>query len=97
MSTLLRRICTSVGASCPITPFRVSYRMSRNQTKSYTPMKTLLTLTFALAALPFATTAAPAKATAACCSCCEGSCCAEGTCSGDCCDGTCCAAACCTK
>ncbi len=62
-------------------------------------MKTILALTFALAALPFAhaVSSAPVKAAASCCACCDGNCCAGGSCSGACCDGTCCAAACCTN
>lgn len=61
-------------------------------------MKTILALTFALAALPFAqATTLPAPAAASCCACCDGNCCADGSCSGDCCDGTCCDAPCCAK
>ena len=67
-----------------------------NKKHPASPMKTILTLTVALAALPFAhaVSSAPVKAAA---SCCDGTCCADGSCSGDCCDGTCCAAACCTN
>ena len=63
-------------------------------------MKTLLALTFALAALPFATpvTAAPSNPPGACCACCDGSCCDGGACPAGCCEGgDCCEAGCCVK
>jgi hypothetical protein len=63
-------------------------------------MKTLLALTFALAALPFATavTAAPSNLSGACCACCDGTCCDGGTCPDGCCEvGDCCDTGCCVK
>jgi hypothetical protein len=62
-------------------------------------MKTLLALTFALAALPFAHATGPVSSSnsVACCACCDGTCCSGGTCDGTCCDGSCCGSTCCTK